>query len=215
MFPEFTRDEVFMIGTQRLWLRWPRSSDAAALATIGGTAAVAAMTATWPIGATESYARRRIASMRAENEAGLGFAFVMAERGRWNEAIGVIGFRVLDGSGGAVAGGGYHLAPEHWGKGYASEAMTGLISNLRLLTRIARLTASVMPQNHASAAVLKKNGFILTGAGTLTNEHRGTFKVDHYARDLRLIGPPALPVQGPAAETRVGAATEIAERCVS
>ena len=28
MFPEITHDDVFRLETERLWLRWPRLSDA-------------------------------------------------------------------------------------------------------------------------------------------------------------------------------------------
>jgi RimJ/RimL family protein N-acetyltransferase len=193
MFPELTRDDVFMIGTKRLWLRWPMVADAAELARLSGDPRVASLTASWPIGATEAFARRRIDGMRQANADGNALALVIAERGAWSKPIGVIGFQVAAGSGGAVASGGYHLAPEHWDQGYASEAMAGLVPMIRLLTRIARLTASVMPDNTASARVLVKNGFRKTGSGAAKTEHRGTFTLDHYARDLRLIGEVAGP----------------------
>ena len=28
MFPEITRDDIFRLETERLWLRWPRAADA-------------------------------------------------------------------------------------------------------------------------------------------------------------------------------------------
>ena len=31
MFPDLARDDVFLLETQRLWLRWPRILDAAAI----------------------------------------------------------------------------------------------------------------------------------------------------------------------------------------
>ena len=31
MFPDLARDDVFRLETARLWLRWPRAADAAAL----------------------------------------------------------------------------------------------------------------------------------------------------------------------------------------
>jgi RimJ/RimL family protein N-acetyltransferase len=213
MFPEFTRDEVFMIATERLWLRWPRAADAADLARISGDPRVAAKTATWPIGADVSYARERIARIRSDNANGTGFAFAITERSHWQKSIGLIGFKVLDGTQGAVAGGGYHLDPAHWGKGYATEAMAGLIANLRLLTRIARLSASVMPSNRASASVLLKNGFEPSGAGTMSTEFRGSFAVEHFARDLRLIGRPGIGLGRPM--PRTGIPRSHADRCAS
>ena len=31
MFPDLARDDVFRLETSRLWLRWPRMGDAAAI----------------------------------------------------------------------------------------------------------------------------------------------------------------------------------------
>ena len=54
---------------------------------------------------------------------------------------------------------GYRLLEEKWGQGIATEAL-GLVTE-DLLTRrnILLITASVMPENKASARVLQKNGF--------------------------------------------------------
>jgi RimJ/RimL family protein N-acetyltransferase len=188
MFPELTRDDVFMTATQRLWLRWPRPEDAAALARIGGDERVAAMIASWPIGATEGFARERVAAMRASNAAGTGLIFVIAPKKAWQSAIGLIGFNVVQSPQGVSLEGGYHLAPEAWGQGFMSEALKGVVDTTRLLTTIPRMTARVMPQNFASAAVLVKNGFKKTGTSTMTTPFRGSFPVDSYARELRVIG---------------------------
>ncbi len=48
MFPELARDDVFRLETRRLWLRWPRESDAPALTALAGDWDVAQMTATMP-----------------------------------------------------------------------------------------------------------------------------------------------------------------------
>lgn len=184
-YPELTRDEVFMIGTRRLWLRWPRLDDAAALARIGGDARVAPLIATWPVGASAAFARDRIALARAANAAGTRFAFIVVRREDWATPIGLIGFSSLLDADGLVATGGYHLDPDHWGRGYATEALGGIVSMIRLLTRIKSLRASVMPHNAASARVLEKSGFVRLGEGTLTTELRGTFPVIDYARALR------------------------------
>ena len=31
MFPDYFRDDVFRLETQRLWLRWPTAADAATI----------------------------------------------------------------------------------------------------------------------------------------------------------------------------------------
>ena len=192
MFPDLTRDEVFMIGTRRLWLRWPRLDDAEALARFSGDARVAANTATWPMGCDADYARKRIAKARASNAAGTGFSFVVARRETWGEPIGMMGFNKIADTDGLVAGGGYHLDPEHWDQGYASEALAGIVSMIRLLTLVDTLLADVMPHNVASMRVLEKSGFVASGTGTMTTEPRGTFDFVHYERRLRQAAQPVV-----------------------
>jgi len=54
---------------------------------------------------------------------------------------------------------GYEVAPEHRGRGIATQAMREILS----LKPDARLVAAVAPANHASIAVLHKLGFRETG----------------------------------------------------
>ena len=56
---------------------------------------------------------------------------------------------------------GYRLAEPWWGKGLATETLGRMISYLENETDIEIITASTLPDNHASAAVLQKNGFTL------------------------------------------------------
>lgn len=188
MYPEITRDEVFMIATNRLWLRWPQLGDAGLLAELSGDPRVATMIASWPVGASEAYARERIGDMRVNNAKGASLALVMSKRSNWQVPIGLVGIKLERDDRGTHGALGYHLAPEHWERGYASEAVKGLIEMTRLLTRIPRLRASVMPDNTASAEVLRKNGFVFAGSGKLETKYRGTVEVDHFERDLRAIG---------------------------
>ena len=55
---------------------------------------------------------------------------------------------------------GYRLLQEEWGKGFASEAVDLMIHELLDRRGIEIITASTMVENHASARVLEKNGFI-------------------------------------------------------
>ncbi len=54
---------------------------------------------------------------------------------------------------------GYRLLPRFWGKGIATEAVRLLVGWLLQETDVRIITASVLPENCASAGVLKKNGF--------------------------------------------------------
>lgn len=188
MYPEITRDEVFMIATSRLWLRWPQLGDAGLLAELSGDRRVATMIASWPVGASEAYARERVGEMRASNAKGTSLSLVMTKRSNWQVPIGLVGIKLQQDDRGTHGALGYHLSPEHWERGYASEAVKGLIDMTRLLTRIPRLRASVVPENTASAEVLRKNGFVFAGSGKLETKFRGTVAVDHFERDLRAIG---------------------------
>jgi ribosomal-protein-alanine N-acetyltransferase len=62
---------------------------------------------------------------------------------------------------------GFLIDPAHWGKGYASEAMVGLIEHRRALGS-AELTADVDPRNLSSIRLLERHGFAETGRGTGT-----------------------------------------------
>ncbi|MGH6856132.1 MAG: GNAT family N-acetyltransferase, partial [Methylocella sp.] len=48
MFPDLTADDIFRIETKRLWLRWPRASDAPAITSFVSLAQTARMTASIP-----------------------------------------------------------------------------------------------------------------------------------------------------------------------
>jgi RimJ/RimL family protein N-acetyltransferase len=187
MFPDLTRDDVFMIGTRRLWLRWPTADDAEALARIGGHPEVAAMTGTWPVGCDAELARERIARHRTSNAGGKALSLVLARRQYWGEAIGLIGISLPGETSGERPVGtlGYHLAPEHWSRGFATEALAGLLDMTRLLTKIGTVKASVVHGNPASMRVLEKNGFARLGEGVFKSPIRGDTPVLHFERDLR------------------------------
>lgn len=59
---------------------------------------------------------------------------------------------------------GYRLMEEHWGQGLASRAVALLVDYLYGRTDIGIITASTIPDNRASARVLRKNGFIMTAS---------------------------------------------------
>ena len=74
MFPELARDDVFRLETRRLWLRWPRESDAPALTALAGDWDVAQMTATMPHPYGDEDAARFILAARAANSRGAACA---------------------------------------------------------------------------------------------------------------------------------------------
>ncbi|MFT7474741.1 MAG: RimJ/RimL family protein N-acetyltransferase [Verrucomicrobiales bacterium] len=58
---------------------------------------------------------------------------------------------------------GYSLAREHWGKGIASEALTGLLDWLFEDQGVTRVAAMLLPENHRSARLLETCGFVFEG----------------------------------------------------
>ena len=48
MFPDLTRDDVFRIETRRLWLRWPKVQDAAAIERVHSNRTIAELTGVIP-----------------------------------------------------------------------------------------------------------------------------------------------------------------------
>ncbi len=58
---------------------------------------------------------------------------------------------------------GFILSPEHWGSGFASEAMSAFVRHIFTRPDVARLTADVDPRNLRSLALLKRHGFTVTG----------------------------------------------------
>ncbi|ACS33817.1 GNAT family N-acetyltransferase [Thermococcus gammatolerans] len=76
--------------------------------------------------------------------------------------LGLIGLHNVDlHSGNAELG--YFLGPEHWGKGYATEAVSLAITYAFEWLNLRKLYARVFSSNVASARVLEKNGFRLVG----------------------------------------------------
>lgn len=58
---------------------------------------------------------------------------------------------------------GYFLGPEHWGKGYATEAVSLAVTYAFDWLNLRKLYARVFGSNLASIRVLEKNGFELVG----------------------------------------------------
>ena len=58
---------------------------------------------------------------------------------------------------------GYGLNPEHWGRGYATEALRALLPHWRASPGVRRVSAATSVSNVASARVLEKCGFVRVG----------------------------------------------------
>ncbi|WP_293807777.1 GNAT family N-acetyltransferase [uncultured Bosea sp.] len=161
MFPELTRDDVFRLETRRLWLRWPRMADANATLRLAGEKAVAEMTASIPHPYPSQAVEPFIFAMRKGNALGEHLALAITPRSKPNELIGMISAHK---QATGVPFIGYWLGTPHWGKGYATEAVQGLIDSLFSLIDLPAIEADTRVINPASRRVLEKSGFRSEGS---------------------------------------------------
>ncbi len=142
------------LRTERLFLRpaWPE--DATELTRAIGREAVVRMLSQVPWPYREEHARTWIDAPRDPHRPNL--LITLPEEG--GRIVGCIGLHE-DGDRTEV---GYWIAPEHWGQGYATEALTGLLALARLAGH-RRIFSRHASDNPASGRVLRKAGFRPTG----------------------------------------------------
>jgi RimJ/RimL family protein N-acetyltransferase len=166
MFPEITHDDIFQLETERMWLRWPRMSDAETIARLAGDPAVALVTAAIPhpynIRDAEQFVRR----VRAENESGHGLALALAFKRRPHEVVGMIGVHGADFRGTGMLG--YWLGREHWGQGLMTEAVRAFVDLIFGISSLGEIICDSLPDNLGSRRIQEKLGF--TSLGTIEIE---------------------------------------------
>ena len=182
MFPDLARDDVFRLETRRLWLRWPRICDAAALHKFCSRWEVVRYTARIPHPYPPGSAERFIYAAREANSAGRDLTLVMTPIKGKSDAIGSIS---LESRGRDRLVLGYALAPEAWGKGLATEAAEAMIDTAFGLTPTVEILASVRVENETSKGVLEKCGFALVGTGLQGAPARGGMVECHSFRLAR------------------------------
>jgi RimJ/RimL family protein N-acetyltransferase len=195
MFPDLARDDVFRLETSRLWLRWPRICDAAAIHKFCSRWEVARYTARIPHPYPEGSAERFIYAAREANSAGRDLTLVMTPIKGKTDAIGAIS---LESRGRDRLALGYVLAPEVWGKGLATEAAGAMINAAFGLTTTLEVLASVRVENEASKTVLEKCGFALLGTGLQGAPARGGLVECHSLRLTRADWASAVPLRSEA-----------------
>lgn len=169
MLPPFVRDDVFRLETRRLWLRWPRESDAPAIAALANDWQVARHTAFLPSPYAPTDAQNFIRAARERNAKGTGLDLVMSLKHGEREVIGGVG--ALPAKDGLEIG--YWLGRPFWSQGLASEAVGELAETLFLYTPARRLDARVLPINVASRGVLTRAGFRVAGETVAEGRHAG------------------------------------------
>lgn len=171
------------LRTERLFLRpaWPE--DAAELTRAIGHEAVVRMLARVPWPYHEDHARQWIEATRDPYLPNL--LITLPEDG--GRIVGCVGLHEDEDR----IEVGYWIAPGHWGRGYATEALTGLLA-LAKLAGHRRIVSRHASDNPASGRVLRKAGFRPTGrARPFRSLGRDTSRLTapEYALELVDAGP--------------------------
>jgi RimJ/RimL family protein N-acetyltransferase len=104
------------------------------------------------------------------------------------------------GSQGRIAEVGYTFGVRHWGKGYAAEAVQGLVDHLFDQVGVTRVFGMLHPDNRSSAMLLERVGFVFEGHTRLSfwlgdensDDHiYGLIRSDWEAWRSRLRTPPS------------------------
>lgn len=171
------------LRTQRLFLRpaWPE--DAPELARAIGQEAVVRMLARVPWPYHEEHARTWIEATRDPYLPNL-LITLPDDRGRIAGCVG------LHEEGGQIEVG-YWIEPGSWGRGYATEALGGLLALARLAGH-RRIVSRHADDNPASGRVLHKAGFRPTGRARpfrSLGREAGKLGAPEYALELDDVGP--------------------------
>jgi ribosomal-protein-alanine N-acetyltransferase len=159
-------DRHWRLTTERLVLRPLHPSDAPTLQTLCGNWNVARMLAVVPHPYPDGLAESWIATHADARADGSAYTFAIERDGT---LIGVIGLDRRD-RGHEL---GYWIGEPWWGNGYAAEAVRRVIAFAFDDLELDRLSSSHFKDNPASAHVLRKCGFHVTGEGQLDCVARG------------------------------------------
>jgi RimJ/RimL family protein N-acetyltransferase len=159
-----------VIRTQRLQLT-PATSDLVSAALEGPAALAAALKArvppTWPPEFLDSaaleFTRDRLTEAPDDGEWWMYF-LVLPAAGVERVLVGTAGYKGPPAHGTVEVG--YGIVTDHQRRGYASEAVRGLVARAFLVPEVRRVIAETLPELTPSIGVLRKCGFELIGEGS-------------------------------------------------
>ena len=149
------------LQTDRLLIRPPVPTDAKALHARRNDPEVARLqnwTLPWPMEKAENLTEAAVKMEGPTND-----EWWMAIVESMNTGITLGDLAVFLSFEGQVAEIGYTFGSEHWGNGYAAEAVGALVDWLFDEAGLQRISAMLHPKNVASAQVLERNGFLWEG----------------------------------------------------
>jgi RimJ/RimL family protein N-acetyltransferase len=156
-----------VLKTERLVLRAPRLGDVKTIAMLANDRRIAENTARIPHPYRLTDAEDFVATANFGNEAIFAIALRNGTRKDGttkDEVIGACGFTQIDRHPPKV---GYWLGTDHWGRGYATEAVRAMIDHIFSDLDCEAVQAAARVTNPASRRVLEKCGFQWTVAGLL------------------------------------------------
>jgi ribosomal-protein-alanine N-acetyltransferase len=143
------------VETQRLLLTRLQLTDAEEIFYTYASKPESTRFVSWPIHESISATRQFLLYARQAWAEGLDFSFSIRLKGT-NRLIGACGF-LNDGGKTQI---GYVLGPLHWNSGYATESTQKVVQLLRAQPDVVKINSFVDADNHASARVLQKCGFV-------------------------------------------------------
>jgi ribosomal-protein-alanine N-acetyltransferase len=172
------------VETERLHLRALREEDAETLAGIFSHPDVVRYSGGRSPSLDE--VREGIRSHIVEHYQSRGYGLLAAELRETGEVVGRVGLLTteVDDSGDPELH--YHLSPEAWGSGLATEAARAVIEWGFREREVGRVVAVIHPDNHASRRVAEKCG--LTFCKDVEIDGSGTFQVYHVTRPRAATG---------------------------
>ena len=165
-------DPEVITRTQRLWLRRLQADDAALIQPLADNWEVAKQTVNLSFPFNMAEARHFVERAMLAADAGRESVFALV-RQEDLALLGLIGL-VLDV---APLEAGYWLGQEHWGRGYASEALQATLEYSRQSLNCRRVDAAVFEENTASIRVLTKCGFAYQDCWEEDIPHRGGVRI--------------------------------------
>lgn len=161
MFPDLMRDDVFRLETARLWLRWPRQSDARAVADIACAKEAADLSASIPHLAPRGDADGFVLAARSDNMQGARLTLAITPKARPNALIGMLGVAPSQTPGEAELG--YWIGVPWQGAGYMTEAVRAMLGACFDIAGLRAVTAATQGDDPAGRRVLEKCGFAPAG----------------------------------------------------
>jgi RimJ/RimL family protein N-acetyltransferase len=133
--------------------------------------------------------RRRLERMIARDAGSVRFGLWALELRGSGQVAGAVLLVPIEGGGEDDYEIGWHLNPDHWGHGYATEAGRGVIDLAFGSYGLDRVLAVVYPDNHRSLAVCRRLG--MTHHGQTDRYYGVTLELFSLSRDDPAGGPAA------------------------